>query len=275
MTSPPRTAEPTHGAARAAPHASLFSQWRWWLPVALLSLALSFTFQDPFAGDWDALDYTVLAVNGWEPSSMLLGRMLYIFTNRAAFLITHALFGLPAEKAYLLFKYMVIAQAPLATTALWALARELSGSARAATVAALMLALSPYYVVYGGRALVRMGRERLPRQVVGLGRIDEDGVGAAPGRARKLPPALPLVPHRVAALVRAVALRAAARVARARLLAALRAGRGRPLRQPLAHHALQHGHQRSLPADGPPRARPRRRRLPDARPRPAEALRIF
>lgn len=156
MTSPPRTADTARrdGAPRAAP--SLLSQWRWWLPVALLSLALSFIFQDPFAGDWDSLDYTVLAVNGWEPSSMLLGRMLYIFTNRVAFLITHALFGLPAEKAYLLFKYMVIAQVPLATVSLWALARELSGSVRTATVAALMLALSPFYVVYGGQAMTEI-----------------------------------------------------------------------------------------------------------------------
>ena len=199
MTSPPRTAEPTHGAARAAPHASLLSQWRWWLPVALLSLALSFIFQDPFAGDWDALDYTVLAVNGWEPSSMLLGRMLYIFTNRVAFLITHALFGLPVEKAYLLFKYMVIAQVPLATVALWALARELSGSARAATVAALMLALSPYYVVYGGQAMTeipsilllcaaltvhlralrqgKMGKVLLGAALLGLGVNLREGVG--------------------------------------------------------------------------------------------------
>lgn len=147
-------AEATPGAERAAP--SLFSQWRWWLPPALLSLVLTVIFRDPFAGDWDALDYTVLAVNGWEPSSMLLGRMLYIFTNRVAYLFTHALFGLPAEKAYLLFKFMVIAQAPLATTALWALARELSGSVRTATVAALMLALSPFYVVYGGQAMTEI-----------------------------------------------------------------------------------------------------------------------
>lgn len=153
MTPPHRTIEDAPGADGSAP---LLSRWRWWLPPALLSLALSFIFQDPFAGDWDALDYTVLAVNGWEPSSMLLGRMLYIFTNRAAYLFAHALFGLPAESAYLLFKYMVIAQVPLATVALWALARELSGSARAATVAALMLALSPFYVVYGGQAMTEI-----------------------------------------------------------------------------------------------------------------------
>lgn len=199
MTSPPRTVNPTRHDDADGVAPTLLSQWRWWLPVAVLSLALSVIFRDPFAGDWDSLDYTVLAVNGWEPSSMLLGRMLYIFTNRVAFLISNALFGLPAEKAYLLFKFMVIAQVPLATTSLWALARELSGSVRAATVAALMLALSPFYVVYGGQAMTeipsilllcaaltihlralrqgRMGRVLLGAALLGLGVNLREGVG--------------------------------------------------------------------------------------------------
>jgi hypothetical protein len=87
---------------------------------------------------------------------MLLGRMLFIFGNRVAYLLANGLFGLPAEKAYLLFKFMVIAQVPMATLALWALAREVSGSVRTATVAALMLALSPYYVVYGGQGMTEI-----------------------------------------------------------------------------------------------------------------------
>jgi 4-amino-4-deoxy-L-arabinose transferase-like glycosyltransferase len=149
----PRLRNPENTDAVTPP---LLSEWRWWLTPALLSLALSFIFRDPFAGDWDSLDYTVLAVNGWEPSSMLLGRMLFIFGNRVAYLLAHSIFGLPADKAYLLFKYMVIAQVPLATTALWAFARELSGSIRTATVAALMLALSPYYVAYGGQAMTEI-----------------------------------------------------------------------------------------------------------------------
>jgi hypothetical protein len=134
---------------------SLLAAWRWWLPVALLSLALAFALADPFAGDWDAVDYTVLAVRG-QPSTMLFGRMLFIFTNHLAFRIAHALFGLPAERAYLLFKYMVVCEAPLAVAALWALARDLTASARSATVAALMLALSPFYVLYSGQAMTEI-----------------------------------------------------------------------------------------------------------------------
>ena len=101
---------------RAAEAAGFWRQWRWWLPVALLALALAVIFADPFAGDWDALDYTVLAVQG-RPSTMLFGRMLFLFTNHLAYRVAHAAFGLPPENAYLLIKYMVVGQSPLAVTA--------------------------------------------------------------------------------------------------------------------------------------------------------------
>jgi hypothetical protein len=129
--------------------------WRWWLPVALVAFALAFLLADPFAGDWDALDYTVLAIKG-EPSTMLFGRMLFIFTNHFAYKLAHALFGLRPEHAYLLFKYMVVCEAPLAVVALWTLARDLTSSARAATIAALMLALSPFFVLYSGQAMTEI-----------------------------------------------------------------------------------------------------------------------
>lgn len=140
----------THpGAAR------FWRAWRWWLPVALLTFALALIFADPFAGDWDALDYTVLALKG-EPSTMLFGRMLFIFTNHFAFRAVHALFGLQPEHAYLLFKYMVACEAPLAVVACWTLARDLTGDLRAATVAALLLAVSPFFVLYSGQAMTEI-----------------------------------------------------------------------------------------------------------------------
>jgi hypothetical protein len=126
--------------------------WRWWLPPTLSALLFTIYFIDPFAGDWDALDYTIHAVRG-EPSSMLFGRMLFIFTNHAAYRAAHALFGLQSEQAYLLFKYMVVVQTPFAVVACWTLARELSGSLQTATVAAFMLALSPFFIVYSGQAM--------------------------------------------------------------------------------------------------------------------------
>lgn len=135
--------------------AKLLAEWRWWLAPALLTLALALYFLDPFAGDWDSLDYTVLALAG-EPSSMLLGRMLFIFTNGALYRLAHAIFGLQPENAYLLFKYLVVAQSPLATIAFWTLTRDLTRSARVATVAALLLALSPYYVIYSGQAMTEI-----------------------------------------------------------------------------------------------------------------------
>jgi len=132
-----------------------FASWRWWLGPALLSLVLAFCYLDPFAGDWDALDYTVQALRG-QPSSMILGRMFFIFSNRGLYSIAHALFGLSPEKAYLLFKYTVVAECPLALIAWWQLANELSGNKKTATIAALLLGLSPFYIIYSGQAMTEI-----------------------------------------------------------------------------------------------------------------------
>ncbi len=129
--------------------------WRWWLPPALLSLVFALIFVDPFAGDWDALDYTVLALR-MEPSSMLFGRMLFIFANGLAYKLAHAVFGLSAEHAYLLFKYLVVAETPLAVVACWVLVRDLAASRRTATVGALLLTLSPFFIIYSGQAMTEI-----------------------------------------------------------------------------------------------------------------------
>jgi 4-amino-4-deoxy-L-arabinose transferase-like glycosyltransferase len=131
------------------------AEWPWWLPPALLSLALALYFVDPFIGDWDALDYTVLALNG-KPSTLLLGRSLFIFYNRALWLTAHTLFNLPPEKAYLLFKYAVVAQSPLAVMVWWRVTRELAKSREAASIAALLLATSSFYIIYSGQVMTEI-----------------------------------------------------------------------------------------------------------------------
>jgi hypothetical protein len=130
-------------------------EWRWWLGPALAALLLALIFADPFIGDWDALDYTLAAIDG-RPSSMALGRSLFIYANHAAWQVAHAFFGLRAENAYLLFKYMVVAQSPLAAAACWALAREVTGSPRAATAASLLVVASPFFVVYSGQVMTEI-----------------------------------------------------------------------------------------------------------------------
>jgi hypothetical protein len=176
MTSPPPTTDTRRRCQRITKHNSSGSdnlsgldkisgsiqtahdflrEWRWWIAPAALALVFAVLFQDPFAGDWDSLDYTVLALQP-EPSSMLLGRMLFIFTNHFIWRIAHAFFGLAPENAYLLFKYVVIAQSPLAVMACWTLARDLTNSVRAATLAALLLTFSPFYVIYSGQAMTEI-----------------------------------------------------------------------------------------------------------------------
>ena len=154
MTSTHATGE-IQSRDRAPGELTLRAAWRWWLPPALVALLLALLCRDPFAGDWDALDYTVLALRG-APSSMLFGRTLFIYTNHYAYKLAHALFRVQPEHAYLLFKYMVICESPLAIIGMWAFARRLSGSRQTATIAALLLALSPFFVIYSGQAMTEI-----------------------------------------------------------------------------------------------------------------------
>ena len=131
---------------------TLWASWRWWLPPALISLILILKLVDPFIGDWDGLDYTILALRG-VPSSMALGRTLFIFYNHALYVLAHSLFGLQPSSAYVLFKYSVVAQGPLAVIACWMLTRDLSRSFYAATTAALLIAFSPILIVYSGQVM--------------------------------------------------------------------------------------------------------------------------
>jgi 4-amino-4-deoxy-L-arabinose transferase-like glycosyltransferase len=119
---------------------------------AAIGLALVLIFVDPFVGDWDGMDYTMLSLAGY-PSSMALGRNLFIFGNHALYEIAHSVFKVQPEHAYLVFKYAVVAQAPLAVIACWTLARDFSKSIHAATLAALFLVFSPVFVLYGGQVM--------------------------------------------------------------------------------------------------------------------------
>jgi len=119
---------------------------------ALASLTLVLYFVDPFIGDWDGLDYTMLSLAGY-PSSMALGRNLFIFGNHFLYEIGHRLFGVQPEHGYLIFKYAVVVQSVLGIVATWLLARDFSRSIYTATLAALFLAFSPVFVLYSGQVM--------------------------------------------------------------------------------------------------------------------------
>lgn len=139
-------------AIPAEPTPSFWRAWPWWCVPALIGLALVLFFIDPFIGDWDGMDYTMLSLAGY-PSSMALGRNLFIFGNHALYEIAHTVFNVQPEHAYLVFKYAVVAQAPLAVIACWVLARDFSKSTHAATLAALLVVFSPVFVLYGGQVM--------------------------------------------------------------------------------------------------------------------------
>jgi len=98
------------------------------------------------------MDYTLLSLVGY-PSSMALGRNLFIFGNHTLFVVARSLFHLQPENAYLLFKYAVVAQAPFAVVACWALAHRLTLSIFSATAAALLIVFSPVFVLYAGQVM--------------------------------------------------------------------------------------------------------------------------
>jgi len=131
---------------------SFWKAWNWWLPPTLAGLGLVLYFVDPFIGDWDGLDYTMLSLSGY-PSSMALGRNLFIFGNHFLFVAGKSLFGLQPEQAYLVFKYAVVVQAPLAIIACWLLAHAVSRSLYTATISALLVVCSPVFVLYGGQVM--------------------------------------------------------------------------------------------------------------------------
>ena len=133
-------------------HKNFWHAYGYWLPPMLLSIGLTLYFLNPFIGDWDGLDYTVFSLRG-TPSSMALGRSLFTLFNHALYVVAHALFSVPPEKAYLIFKYAVVVESALAIIVCWILARDLTGSMRSATVSALLVACSPMFVIYSGQVM--------------------------------------------------------------------------------------------------------------------------
>ncbi len=140
------------GERHAGPSLSFWQAWPCWLLPALIALALTLYFIDPFIGDWDGIDYTMLSLAGY-PSSMALGRNLFIFGNHFLYEVAHSLFGVAPENAYLVFKYAVVAQTPLAVIACWLLAREVTQSLYSTTLASLFVVFSPIFVLYGGQVM--------------------------------------------------------------------------------------------------------------------------
>ena len=134
---------------------TFWRQYQYWLPPALVALILTLVYLNPFIGDWDGLDYTIFSLHG-RPSSMALGRSLFTLFNFVLYKGAHAIFGIRPEHAYLLFKFAVVIQTPLAVVACWLLARDLSLSVRAATLAASMISVSPILVIYGGQVMTEV-----------------------------------------------------------------------------------------------------------------------
>ncbi|HEX6188211.1 MAG TPA: glycosyltransferase family 39 protein [Pyrinomonadaceae bacterium] len=154
----PTVREGSLNDALEAPEPAVARFWNsyvYWLPPALLGLGLTLVYLNPFIGDWDGLDYTISSLKG-EPSPMALGRSLFTHFNFALYTFAHKISGVGPENAYLLFKFAVVAQVPLAIAMCWILARDLTRSLLAATLAALMIAVCPVIVLYGSQVMTEV-----------------------------------------------------------------------------------------------------------------------
>lgn len=123
-----------------------------WLPLALASWWLAYRLRDPFISDWDGFDYTVYTVQGL-PSALGLGRALFLGYNHWLWKLAEHFGIVSSEQAFLVVRYGVIAQAGLATLGFYALCKELSANRLAAFIGALLMAASPYYIIYSGRGM--------------------------------------------------------------------------------------------------------------------------
>jgi len=148
MTSPPDSPFSHSGASSH----DWKSDYYIWLPLACVSWLLAWSFQDQFISDWDGFDYTVYAVQR-RASALGLSRALFLAYNSALWELAHRFFDLAPEKAYLVIRYGVIAQVGPAVIGVYALCKELTAGRLAALLGALIVALSPYFVIYSGRGM--------------------------------------------------------------------------------------------------------------------------
>jgi hypothetical protein len=130
-------------------------EYPYWLPPALVALALTLIYLNPFIGDWDALDYTIFSLHA-RPSSMALGRSLFTIFNFACTGWRTPCSESARSTPTCFSNMQVVIETPIAVVACWVFARDLTGSARAATLAALMIACSPILVIYGGQVMTEI-----------------------------------------------------------------------------------------------------------------------
>ncbi len=123
-----------------------------WLPLTLVSWWLAWKYQDRFISDWDGFDYTSYTVKGL-PSALGLGRALFLGYNRLLWVVAQRGFGVPAEQAYLVIRYAVIALSGPTIVGIYALGKELTASRLASFICALLVVASPFYIIYSGRTM--------------------------------------------------------------------------------------------------------------------------
>jgi hypothetical protein len=126
--------------------------FRFLAPLLLLTWWLAWNFQDPFISDWDGFDYTVSIVRGL-PSPLGLGRALFIGYNHLLWKLLFHLNFIRHDESYLILRYGSILLSGPAVAGIYALTHELTRNRLAAFLAGLLLATSPFFIIYSGRSM--------------------------------------------------------------------------------------------------------------------------
>ncbi len=122
------------------------------LPLMAFAWSMAWIFQDPFISDWDGFDYTAATIQGL-PSALGLGRALFLGYNHLLWRLLEDWQIVTHESAYKILRYGAIALSGPAVAGLYALGRQLAMGRPAALAGAMILALSPPYILYSGRSM--------------------------------------------------------------------------------------------------------------------------
>ncbi len=134
------------------PRESWIKDFPVWTPLLATTWWLAWYFQDRFISDWDGFDYTAYTIQGL-PSALGLGRALFLGYNHLLWKAARGYLGTEPDQAYLVIRYAVILMSGPAIVAVYALGKELTGSRPAAFLGALLMAASPPFIIYSGRAM--------------------------------------------------------------------------------------------------------------------------
>lgn len=121
----------------------------WWLGIlTVVSFGLFYYLRTPFAGDWDSYDF-IWQVVTHRHSNLGFGRPYFIALHIPVWEIAHRLFDVPRTEAHQVLQLTTLALGSVTPVLFYGVLRRLLDRP-AAWLGAILLMVSPFYVVYSG-----------------------------------------------------------------------------------------------------------------------------